>query len=181
MLLPCHLTCKKHYVKHQWTKSMEHSPWKANSRSAGQDILCKFWIWMFITIFTRAYHWSLSWARWNHSIPTYPISLRSIWCYLPIYVNEHPNNIWWRSSLCSLLQLPVTSSLLDPNIFLSTLFSNILNQYWICILPSISVRDEVSYPNKTATKIIHISVPILLDIQDSDLSGWKYSPNLICS
>jgi hypothetical protein len=31
------------------------------------------------------------------------------------------------SSLCSLLRSPVTSSLLDPNILLSTLFSNILS------------------------------------------------------
>jgi hypothetical protein len=29
-------------------------------------------------VFTRALHWSLSWARWIHSIPSHPISLRSI-------------------------------------------------------------------------------------------------------
>jgi hypothetical protein len=45
---------------------------------------------------------------------------------------DHPNNIWWRvqvisSSLCSLIHSPVTSSLLGPNIPLSTLFSNTLN------------------------------------------------------
>jgi hypothetical protein len=28
-----------------------------------------------ITMFTKAYHWSLSWARWIHSMPPYPISL----------------------------------------------------------------------------------------------------------
>jgi len=33
----------------------------------------------------------------------------------------------WTSSLCSLLQPPATSSLLGPNILLSTLFSNTLN------------------------------------------------------
>jgi hypothetical protein len=33
----------------------------------------------------------------------------------------------WSSSLCSLLQSPVTSSLSGPNILLSTLFSNTLN------------------------------------------------------
>jgi hypothetical protein len=35
----------------------------------------------------------------------------------------------WNSSLCSFLQPPVTSSLFDPNILLSTPFSNILSLY----------------------------------------------------
>jgi hypothetical protein len=29
-------------------------------------------------VFTTAYHWSLSWARWVQSVPPHPISLRSI-------------------------------------------------------------------------------------------------------
>jgi hypothetical protein len=32
----------------------------------------------FTAVFTRAYHWFLSWARWIQSIPPHPISLRSI-------------------------------------------------------------------------------------------------------
>jgi hypothetical protein len=32
----------------------------------------------FITVFTRALHWSLSWARSIQSIPSHPISLRFI-------------------------------------------------------------------------------------------------------
>jgi hypothetical protein len=32
----------------------------------------------FITVFTRSFHWSLSWSRWIQSIPSHPISLRSI-------------------------------------------------------------------------------------------------------
>jgi hypothetical protein len=36
----------------------------------------------------------------------------------------------WRSSLCSLLQSPVTSFRLAPNIFISTLFSNTLLPQW---------------------------------------------------
>jgi hypothetical protein len=32
----------------------------------------------FITVFTRAFHWSLSWARSIQSIPSHPNSLRSI-------------------------------------------------------------------------------------------------------
>jgi hypothetical protein len=43
----------------------------------------------------------------------------------------------WSSSLCSLLQPPATSSILHPNILLSTLSSRYL------------VRDQVSYPYET--------------------------------
>jgi hypothetical protein len=48
-----------------------------------------------------------------------------------------------RSSLCSLLHSPVPSSLLGPNILLSTLFSNTLS-----LCSSLSVRDQVSHPYK---------------------------------
>jgi hypothetical protein len=34
--------------------------------------------WRFITVFTRALHWPLSWARAIHSISPHPISLRSL-------------------------------------------------------------------------------------------------------
>jgi hypothetical protein len=53
------------------------------------------------------------------------------------------------SSLCSLVHSPVTPSLLDPNIPLSTLFSNTLS-----LCSSLSVTDQVSHPYKT-TKQLH--------------------------
>ena len=53
------------------------------------------------------------------------------------------------SSLCSFLLSPVTSSLLGPNILLSTLFSNTLS-----LRPSLNVSDQVSHPYKTTGKII---------------------------
>jgi hypothetical protein len=34
--------------------------------------------WRFITVFTRALHWSLFWARWMQSIPPHHFSLRSV-------------------------------------------------------------------------------------------------------
>jgi phosphate starvation-inducible membrane PsiE len=40
-------------------------------------------------------------------------------------------------------------SLFDPNILLSTLFSNCLNLYF-----SLNVRDQVSHPYRTTGKII---------------------------
>jgi len=55
------------------------------------------------------------------------------------------------SSLCSLLQTPYTSSLLRPNILLSTLFSNTLS-----LCPFLSVRDQVSHPYKTTGKTVHV-------------------------
>ena len=45
------------------------------------------------------------------------------------------------SSLCNLLHSPVTSSLLDPNILLNTMFSNTLS-----FLSSRNVNDQVSHP-----------------------------------
>jgi hypothetical protein len=51
------------------------------------------------------------------------------------------------------MQPPATSSLLCPNTFLSTMFISTLN-----ICPSISVRDQLSHPNKTAGKIHDMSL-----------------------
>jgi hypothetical protein len=52
------------------------------------------------------------------------------------------------SSLCSLLQSPVTTSLLGPNIFLSTLLSNTLS-----LGSSFNVKDHVSHAYKTTQKL----------------------------
>jgi hypothetical protein len=54
----------------------------------------------------------------------------------------------WSSSLCSFLN-PVTSSLLGPNILLSTLLSNILD-----LCPILTVRDQVSHPYQTGKTIV---------------------------
>jgi hypothetical protein len=43
--------------------------------------------------------------------------------------------------LCNFLHCPVTSSLLGPNIPLSTLFSNT-----VTLCSSLDVRDQVSHP-----------------------------------
>ena len=53
------------------------------------------------------------------------------------------------SSLCSFLHSPVTSSLLGPNTFLNTLFSNTLSPR-----SSLNVSDQVSHTYKTTGKII---------------------------
>ena len=51
--------------------------------------------------------------------------------------------------LCNFLHSPVISFFLTPNIFLSTLFSNILNS-----CSSLKVRNQVSQPYNTADNII---------------------------
>jgi len=74
------------------------------------------------------------------------------------------------SSFCSFLHSPVTSSLLDPNIFLITLFSDMLS------LPSfLGVNDQVSHPYKTKGKIIVLWILIVVFL-DSELED-KNSPN----
>jgi hypothetical protein len=55
-------------------------------------------------------------------------------------------NKLWSSSLCSFLQLPVTSPLFGPDI-LSILFFNTLS-----LCSSLNVRDKVSHPYKTQAK-----------------------------
>ena len=56
------------------------------------------------------------------------------------------------SSLCSFLHSPVTSSLLGPNILLSTLFSNTLTLH-----SSLSVSDQVSHPYKTTGSSLYVN------------------------
>ena len=76
-----------------------------------------------------------------HSLHAPPFSFFSI---------LSPEQYWVRStdhsssSLCSILHSPVTSSLLGPNILLSTLFSNILS-----LRSYLNISDQVSHPNKT--------------------------------
>jgi hypothetical protein len=54
--------------------------------------------------------------------------------------------------LCNFLHSPIISSLLGPNILLSTLFSNALS-----LCSSLHVRDQVPHPYKTTGRIIPFS------------------------
>jgi hypothetical protein len=74
---------------------------------------------------------------------------------------DHPNIIWWSvqlwsSSLCSLLQPPAISSVLGPDILLSTVFSDFFN-----LSSYFSVRDQVSQRYKTAGKTVVLCILIL--------------------
>ena len=74
----------------------------------------------------------------------------------------------FRSSLCSLVHSPVTSSLLGPNIFLNTLFSNNLS-----FLSYRSVNDHVSHPYKTTDKITVLYV-LIFKFLDSNLEDKRF-------
>jgi hypothetical protein len=83
---------------------------------------------------------------------------------------DHRNNIGdvyklWSSSLCSVLQPPAPSSILGPNIPLSTLFWNSFNLH-----TSLSVTDQFSQPYKTVGKIM---VLYILNFKFFDGRGKK--------
>jgi hypothetical protein len=98
----------------------------------------------------------------------------------------HKNDILWgvhsiNSSLYSLLHSPVTSSLLVPNIFLSTLFSKTLS-----LRSFLHVREQFPNPHKTTGKIIILFYSLYFWIatwksKDSVLNGSKHSLTSICS
>ena len=69
--------------------------------------------------------------------------------YSPVLIIIGKHYRFRRSCSCSVFHSPVTSSLLGPNIFFSTLFSNTLS-----LCPSLSVRDQVWYQYKTRGEII---------------------------
>jgi hypothetical protein len=75
----------------------------------------------------------------------------------------------WSSSLCSFLQPHVTSTLFDSNILLSTLFSNTFS---LCL--SLNVRDQVSHPYRTMSKIklLYIIILMFLDSRREDKRFW---------
>ena len=70
-----------------------------------------------------------------------------------------------RSSLCSFLHSPVTSSLLGPNILLSAPLSNTLS-----LRSSLKLRDQVSHPYKTKGTIIYLYI-LIFKFLDSKLDG----------
>jgi hypothetical protein len=78
--------------------------------------------------------------------------------YCPPYPSwlHHSIYIWrgvqvWSSSLCCLLQPLITSPLFGPNILRSILFSN---TFLLRVCSSLNVRDQVSHPYKTTSKIL---------------------------
>ena len=108
--------------------------------------------------------WSLT-LRYPHQNPVYASPLPHM-CYTPRpshfldFITRTIFDEQYRllsSSLCSFLYSPVTSSLLGPNIPLSTLFSNTLSLRF-----SLNVSDQVSHPYKTTGKIIALCLNLCI-------------------
>jgi len=66
-------------LTHSLTHSMaQDTTWKADRHSARQRTSrLPYGTRKFITVFTKARHWTLSWASWIQFAPSIPISLRS--------------------------------------------------------------------------------------------------------
>ena len=88
---------------------------------------------------------------------------------------DHPHNIWGeeyrslRSSSCGVLHSPVTSSLVGPHIYLSTLFSNTLS-----LRSSLNVSDQVSHPYKTTAKTIVLYILIFIFLVFQNTNTYTY-------
>jgi hypothetical protein len=78
----------------------------------------------FITVFTTALHWSLSWARWIQSIPPYTISLKSI-----VILFSH-------------LRLGLPSDLFPSGFPTKTLYASVFSP---CVLHSLSISPFLTW------------------------------------
>ena len=98
--------------------------------------------------------WSLS-LRFLHQNPVYTSPIRATCPAHLIILDFITRKIFGeeyrslRFALCSFVHSPVTSSLLGPNIHLSTLFSNTLS-----LCSSLKASDQFSHPYKITGKII---------------------------
>jgi hypothetical protein len=111
----------------------------------------------------RSSEWSLPFRLSNWNFVNISHLLHAYYMVRPYHPPcfGHPNNIWRKIQImklliCNFLQLPVTSSLLNPNILLNTLFSITLN-----LCSSLNVRGLVSYPYRTTGAIIVMYILIL--------------------
>ena len=108
--------------------------------------------------------WSLSF-RFPHQNPVYTSPLPHTFCMstqlvlldliIQIIMCEEYRSL--SSLLCIFLNFPITSSLLGPNILLSTLFTNTLSLHY-----SLSMSDHVSNPYKTTGKIMSLCILIFI-------------------
>jgi hypothetical protein len=95
-----------------------------------------------------------------HDQPISSSSTSLFWLHLAKSTNQ---------LLCNLLHSLVTSSFFDPNILLSILFSKILS-----LCSSLNVRDQVSHPCRTTSKIIILFILIFkfFDSRREDRRFW---------
>jgi hypothetical protein len=86
---------KPEHSKTWLPNSMEQSPWEANIHSASQEISSR----RFITVFTRARHWSLFRARCIQ-VHAFPPWFSKANVKLSLYLTmHHPMKTYWRSEV----------------------------------------------------------------------------------
>jgi len=157
--------CSFHMVI--FRKAMAQSlPWIPDSCSAGQEISYLCGIRRFITVFTKAYNWTLSWAIFIQTTLSRPVSLRLILilsshqrlrlpsdlfvsglhfngpyaCYLSLH--SHYQLLQVTKLIISFRTSCYPSFLpsLGPNVVLNTMFSNTVKQYFF-----LRTRHQVSH------------------------------------
>ena len=114
----------------------------------------------------RSPHWSLSLPLSSPIRATCPAHLILLDFITRTLLGEEYK--WFSSSLCSLLHSPVTSSLLGPNVFLNTMFSNTLS-----FLSSHSVNDQVSHTYKATGKVTVLYI-LIFKFSDSNLEDKRF-------
>jgi hypothetical protein len=93
---------------------------------------------------------------------TFTRSILTYSCYMVLPFRpsplDHSTYTWWRLQIAQLLVMhfvhpPASSSLFSPNIFLGTIFSNILS-----LCSSLNVRNQFSHPYRSTGKIIALYI-----------------------
>jgi hypothetical protein len=113
---------------------------------------------MFITVFTRVLHWSLSWARSIQSVPPHPKIHFNI-IYPPISQSSEWSLSFWLTHqypICIRLRLratcPAQLTFLDFMVLISKYYQHpVLEHHHLC--SSLNIRDQVSHPYRTTDKI----------------------------
>jgi len=85
-----------------------------------------------------------------------------------IFLEQYRSLSSLSSSLCNFLHSPVTSSVFDPTILLSTLFSNTLR-----LRSSPNISDQVSYPYKIKGKITVLYI-LIFKLSDGKLKDKRF-------
>jgi hypothetical protein len=109
---------RKYHARSIYTNFIEQSPVE---KMIFSQLIKKFpalyGIRSFITVFTRARHWSLSWARWIQSTPSHRISSRSVLILSPTLrlsfqsgLLKENVGIWDHHAVCACASVFVSSS-----------------------------------------------------------------------